>query len=857
MVFFNGLLLTVVAFLVLQIFIQKIVSEDAATVVNDAERYVRKNIDELQESFEVVRLLVEISSDDNRRAVLDKAPVSVSHAEKFSHLWLVKRQGDEEWKIDDIFKNDENGSDFDFISDASQQSLIQYVYAEIKSEPRRLHVFTHLPSSGFQHYYDKPLMKGKPVLMAQSLSRSGHPDAMMVAVFQIQKVLGDDWLLDRSDLSHLSFFDVSAGQTFFYMTHENYNTPVPQDKTDVYEAGVEFGTANWRVLMKKTSKSHVLFLERIPWIMFLFGITLTLIGTLYVRNNQKQSFRLSLMNRALAQKNYELNNEISERERLNQMVRKAEMEYRTIINAVSDIIFETDQTGAIVFLNETWKSVTGYNVNHALGRSIFDFINPKDQDEKRKAFGLMLSGEQSGFIAYTSLLTSDGTYRSVELSMSVMQHEGSGNVRVVGTFVDIEERKRAERALMEAEKKYRAIVENAAGGIFQVTLEGQFLSINPAMARILGYKNPAELLREIKNVHNDIYVDKKERARYLRELENKGEIRNFELQALRYDGQKIWVNENARAVKDNSGNVLYIEGSMEDITQRKEAEIKLKDAKIQSDMANRAKSEFLANMSHELRTPLNSIIGFSEIIKNEVLGKIEQRQYWEYSQDIYNSGQRLLKIINEILDISRIDAGERQIQEGVVDLDKLVASCIGFTMHKSGTRHAPIVNLLDGKTVQVIGEALAIKQIVLNLLSNAVKYTPEDGRITLSYEIDREGALRLSISDTGVGMDQDDIAKALSPFGQVATDLSRSDSGAGLGLTLVQSLIDLHGGRLELFSQKGIGTTATVVFPSKRVVVEREKPEADADKGDAEVTDGGSDIQVKPAPSEGPSKEIH
>jgi signal transduction histidine kinase len=255
---------------------------------------------------------------------------------------------------------------------------------------------------------------------------------------------------------------------------------------------------------------------------------------------------------------------------------------------------------------------------------------------------------------------------------------------------------------------------------------------------------------------------------------------------------------------------------------RKQAEIALREAKIRSDLANRAKSEFLANMSHELRTPLNAIIGFSEILFRESFGPIGQEPYKEYSRDIYDSGKKLLKVINEILDISRIEAGERRLNESLVSVSPIVESCLKLLEHKANASNLTVTNLLP-ELPNVIGEELAIKQVMLNLVSNAIKFTPHGGRVTISGEVDREGAMRISVTDTGVGLDEHEIEKALSPFGQLNSELSRDNAGTGLGLTLVNALMRLHDGKIELFSKKGIGTTATIVFPAERVA-KKKKP---------------------------------
>jgi PAS domain S-box-containing protein len=386
-------------------------------------------------------------------------------------------------------------------------------------------------------------------------------------------------------------------------------------------------------------------------------------------------------------------------------------------------------------------------------------------------------------------------------------------------MTDVEDRRRAEKALSEAEKKFRAIVENAAGGIYQMTPKGRYLSVNPAMARILKYESEQDVIDRIHNAYTQIYRDAREHKAMMRDLEKSGAVKNIELQVACRDGTLIWINENARVVRDDEGKILYFEGSIEDITQRKNAEIQLREAKLQSDLANRAKSEFLANMSHELRTPLNAIIGFSEIIKDEVFGPIGQRQYWDYANDIYGSGKHLLKVINDSLDVARIEAGERQLNEARLNMTKICHTALDMMGPKIEAKRLAVTNYIDDQIPNVIGEETAIKQILSNILSNAIKFTPEGGRITISYERDEVGDLRVSVTDTGVGLDEDEIERALSPFGQVNNDLDRATSGAGLGLTLVTSLMELHGGRFELFSQKGIGTTATLVFPSSRVVV--------------------------------------
>ena len=553
--------------------------------------------------------------------------------------------------------------------------------------------------------------------------------------------------------------------------------------------------------------------------MLLFGITLTLIGTLYVRNNQRQSQKLSQMNRVLAMKNLELNNEVLTREKLNKMIRKSEKENRSVLNAVSDIIFEVDKDGKILFLNAAWHRITGFDSHTYVGKSLIEMLHPQDrEDQFEKLKGLVRSNLEP-YRSYTRLRTHNGTFRSVQLAISMLRHDDKGELRIVGTVTDVEEHRRAERALSEAEKKYRTIVENAAGGIYQITPEGHFLSVNPALVKILGYESQEQLLREVKNVNEDIYSDSQARIAFLANVAGSDEAVNIEMEAICKDKSTIWISENARAVKNEEGDILYYEGSIEDVSSRKQTEEELKEAKIKSDLANRAKSEFLANMSHELRTPLNAIIGFSEIIKNQVFGPIGQDAYHEYARDIHDSGKKLLEVINNILDVSRIEVGDRQLNESLVDLQKVVPMCLKLMDPKFEAKKIKIVFDSEQVYPRIVGEELGIKQMIMNLLSNAIKYSSEDGVITVACETeDNTQELKISITDTGVGMDDEELSNALAPFNSnQPLQAGWNGTGTGLGLTLVDSLIKLHGGRLDLVSKKGIGTTATLVFPSKRV----------------------------------------
>ncbi len=819
MVFLNGMILTVVAYFVLSVFMNDILIDEYRGMATDTRSTINGRVETVKNDLQMLGTILTLSganSGEMARADIQKA---ISDNNLFTNLVWIYKAEDGNWRFRDLLDDPADAHNAYRLNDATSKSLVQYIMTHRGQSVDEPVVLGNYAAHDYKQENDDPIVKGRVFIMMRNL-HSGEQDKGILAAITRTHALADmDWLIGQSMVRRMTITDAKDDQRLFLLDRGYDDVEKVGTKGDFgYTYEINVAGNIWRVDLQLGSNRNMMFLRHSPLLLLLFGLTLTIVGTLYVRNNHRQSFRLSSMNRALAQKNYELNSEMAERERLNQTLRKAEREYRAIIDSVSDIIFELNSEGDILFLNDTWPRITGFETEQCMHRNLFDMLHPQDQEDQKSIFRQLVIGKRPAYRSFTRLRTSNGVYHAAELAMSMLRQDETRQLRVVGTITDVEERRRTERALTEAEKKYRTIVENAAGGIYQVTPEGHFLSVNPAYARILGYDSPDHVMKHVRNAHEQLYRMPRERARFIRELEQKGMVQGFEAEMLTRQGNYIWVNENARAVRDDEGHILYYEGSLENISQRKEAEMKMTDAMLQSDLASRAKSEFLANMSHELCTPLNAIIGFSEIISNEVYGKIEQRQYWEYAKDIHESGKQLLRIINDILDVSRIDAGERQLNESTIDMERLVQSCLDFVGIKVAEAQLSVNNVTLNHVPNLIGEELAVKQCLLNILSNAMKFTQAGGSITISDEVDSDGRLRLSVTDTGVGLDDDEIEKALSPFGQVETALSRATSGAGLGLTLVTSLMRLHGGHLELVSQKGIGTTATLVFPRKRVV---------------------------------------
>lgn len=240
-------------------------------------------------------------------------------------------------------------------------------------------------------------------------------------------------------------------------------------------------------------------------------------------------------------------------------------------------------------------------------------------------------------------------------------------------------------------------------------------------------------------------------------------------------------------------------------------------AREQERKANRAKSEFLANMSHELRTPLNSIIGFAEMVKLQAIGPVENERYLEYADHIHSSGRHLLDLINDMLDLAKVESGKLELEEEVVDFVELYKSCRTLLDHRIAGDGQRLALVLPNDPPLLLADKRKMRQILFNLLSNAIKYTPKGGSITTSVQTHHDIGFVFNVADTGKGMAPEDLPTALEPFGQVGDPLVSDDIGTGLGLPLTKALVELHGGTIKLASLPGVGTTVTVKFPASRI----------------------------------------
>jgi PAS domain S-box-containing protein len=511
----------------------------------------------------------------------------------------------------------------------------------------------------------------------------------------------------------------------------------------------------------------------------------------------------------------------SDRHWSEQALKESETRYRHIVETANEGIWMIDGDGKTTFVNQSLANMFGVFPDVMLGKTMFEFMDESAQREARQLFARRQAGiqEQHDF----RFKRTDGTDLWAIVSSSPIFDQFGQFIGALGMITDISDRKKAEQALKESETSYRRIVETANEGIWVIDAEGKTIFANQKMAEML--KIPLDQL--IGKTPLDFIAHNPQEVSDLIDRRKQGISEQTEKYLKCADASEIWVLVSNSPIFDESGQYIGALAMVTDITYRKQAEDKLQEsyqklAQTNEELirATRLKDEFLANMSHELRTPLNAILGMCEILQEEAFGPINKQQQKALST-IERSGNHLLALINDILDLAKIEAGKIELDCSLVTIEYLCESSITIIKQQAFQKQIELKVDITPNLPSLMVDERRIRQVLLNLLNNAVKFTNSQGKVTLTVTQERawgpspyEGnVIRFAIKDTGIGIAPENLAKLFQPFSQVDSALNRQYSGTGLGLSLVKRIVEMHGGKVSVESELGMGSCFMFELP--------------------------------------------
>ena len=525
----------------------------------------------------------------------------------------------------------------------------------------------------------------------------------------------------------------------------------------------------------------------------------------------------------------------------------------SLITSMRDGFAVLDANGVHIMVNDAFCRMTGFSREELIGRGLpHPYWPPEELEKIEESYSKTTESNFSDF--ELNFMRKNGERFPVIVSPSTTM-DRAGNVIAYATVKDITERKRVEKELRESEEKFRLIVENMVDTLWIMDLDLVPTWISPSVTNILGYT-----LDELISLPMETQMTSDSLAKHLdlmakdftdKRLKNKDVAisRTAEFEFYKKDKTTVWMETTFTLTRDKDGRPHSIVGVGRDITERKRAEedlVKYKDhleelvkertveldkAKIIAEEANKAKSDFLANMSHEIRTPLSTIIGFSELLYDEMKGPLndDQKKYLGY---VISSGQHLLSLINDILDLSKVEAGKMELQPTSFSMSVLLKNSLSFIVEKAMKHNIRLLSEISADVDMIEADERKVKQTVYNLLSNAVKFTTDGGSITIGGDVVSQNSAALpvkirkglpgteyvlvSVKDTGIGIAKGDQSKIFTEFQQIEEPYSKSYEGTGLGLALSRKLVTLHGGKIWFESKgKGKGCTFYFILPLK------------------------------------------
>lgn len=470
-------------------------------------------------------------------------------------------------------------------------------------------------------------------------------------------------------------------------------------------------------------------------------------------------------------------------------------------------IFHVDRNGKITICNESMAKIVGSSREEIIGLNLRTDL--KDSGMK-KAFEASMSKGKGHYEGIYTSITGNKTIPLRTTYKPLLSEEGTFE-GCIGIMEDISESKRVEALQLEKALFLQKLVNSIPAPVYYKNKNGAYLGCNRAFEVFLG-KKKAEIIgktihdffpKEIADIHHSMDMEL---------IRHRGK-QVFETPIKYADASYHQVVFNKVVFRGMSQDDSVLLGIIWDISERKSLEEELIKARKDAEFASMAKSEFITNMSHELRTPLNSVIGFSDLLLSEAFGPLNSRQ-GKYVTNILKSGKHLLEIVNNLLDISRLETGDEELQYENVSLGPLMDEIRAVLYPLAANKNITLESRRDSLLQSVEADRTKLKQVLYNLLSNAIKFTPERGKISVNAK--KKGNMaEISIKDTGIGIPEESLEKIFQPFVQADSSTSREYGGTGLGLHIVKSFVELHGGEIRVESEYGKGSTFTFTLPMK------------------------------------------
>ncbi len=520
------------------------------------------------------------------------------------------------------------------------------------------------------------------------------------------------------------------------------------------------------------------------------------------------------LERRVQQRTDELVEKIEIQKRVEAALKLSENRIRTIVESVNDGIFTIDEDNTIESFNSGAMAMFGYSLDEVIGKNFQDFIAAPVQQERRQAPRNNSTDRRKSALnrpyQETRAIRKDGTIFPIELTINEL--DLGEKQRYVGTIRDLTERRAEEQARREIEARFKSVVDSSPSAILIKDLNGRFLSANTQWHAWFNPERRSILEMSLSDIFTGDVLTILEKTDL--EVVSTAKPTAFEITRNIADGRQLNAFVQKFPIQDHDGNVAAVGTIFTDISERVRAEEDRRQALVQAEKASKVKSEFLAAMSHELRTPLNAILGFSEIIANQYMGPIEEEKYVGYASDIFKSSEHLLSLVNNILDLSTIEAGAKKITKVPTQVEDVVEECRRSMDVTAQNRKIELTStFVTSGITQFDLDPLAIRQIILNLLTNALQATPDGGKICINCQL-TDDVCEMSITDNGRGIPEEILDSLTLPFVRGETDPHRALGGAGLGLSIVKTMVDLHDGRMNISSELNKGTSVTITLPA-------------------------------------------